>query len=157
MRTATLIPAIGVPSLCLAVVLSVFSPALADGLKSQWKNRIPQGAPVTDTFTSGTITEPFTVRGLSARQQETIASIVRRNLRAEQRREKWFGEEGKMNVASNASVSAVNTGNRAPKERFVSKGNQWNPSRCDGLHTHDRSVCLNEIQLKGMVRMEESR
>lgn len=156
MRTATLVPAIGVPSLCLAVALSMFSPALADGIKSQWKNRLPQGAPVTDTFTSGTITTPVTLRGLSTRKQEAIATIVRRNLRAEQRRAKWFGFT-QTTVASSAPVPAVNDGNRVPKQRLVSKGNQWNPASCEGLHTHERSECLNEIQLQKMVRMEASR
>lgn len=144
MRSSSIATAIGVPTLCTAIVLAAFSPALADGINSQWKNRLPQGAPITDTLISGTISVVPSGTSISMQEQEKLAAIVRRNARAASRRAKWdIAETTAPTRASTLTVSQSDV-NRA---RLVIKNYKVAQAKCAPLHTHERATCLYEAQL----------
>ena len=137
-----------VPALCLAVVLSAYAPVSADGIKSQWKGRLPQGV-VTDTGLSGTIVRNDTAA--SDKQKAILGMLVRRNVRANERRYKGYAA-----TAAEKASSSLPVVNSAPSKvltdteraRMILKNEKVAIAKCAALHTHERATCLYQAQLK---------
>ena len=141
----------------VATLCAIAAPVSADGLQGQFKTRMPiaPGAVQELSRTQRKSGQMTPIVSTPVSDQEIISIIVRRNLRANQRREKWFGIESKVTPeAKEAKTSPVHSGNRVDKERILRRGLQSLPAKCMKLHTHDRAVCLYESQLQKMVRLE---
>ena len=147
----------GLSFLSAAVLCSISGTATADGLKSQYKSHVPTAPGLVQKLNADQLRmahgAPIVSNPVS--DQEVIGIIFRRNLRATQRREKWFGIGSKVTPEAKAElISPVNSGNRVDRNRLIQRGNQTIPSKCANLHTHERAVCLYESQLQKMVRFE---
>jgi hypothetical protein len=136
-----------VPALCLAVVLSAYAPVSADGIKSQWKKRLPIGAS-TDAMVSGAVVADTTA---SPQADTVLQMMVRRNARAALRRQKQYAEsyaprpEASLPQITSAPSKPLTDTERA---RMVVKNYKLAVAACAGLHTHERSVCMYHAQLK---------
>jgi hypothetical protein len=148
MRISALAKTFGASVLCVSMVLSTFSATLADGIQSQWKSRLPQGAPINDTLISGTISVISSSARLSEKESNLIAMIVRRNDRAATRRALIAQSETpqikaalKLRLeAEKDYVAAMQRSRKAIKMYKVAQ------ARCADLHTHERAVCHAEAQ-----------
>ena len=148
MRISALAQTFGVPTLCVSIVLSTFSPVLANGIKSQWKARLPQGAPMSDTYISGTISIVPSEAKLSKKENDLIAMIVRRNVRAANRRAAIAQNETPQVLAiQQRKIQGQNDYDAAmQRARVAIKNYKSAQTRCTVLHTHARAECLVEAQ-----------
>lgn len=148
MRISALAQTFGVPALCVSIVLSTFSPVLANGIKSQWKARLPQGAPISDTLISGTISVVPSEAKLSKKESDLIAMIVRRNVRAANRRATIAQKETPQIVAIEQTKIQVQKDyvSAMQRARVAIKNYKSAQARCAVLHTHTRAECLADAQ-----------
>lgn len=147
-------------SIASGIVLTTISgTAIADGLQSQFKARMPFYPGHIEAVTTKErpaihIKQMVTI---PTSKQEIAGMIVRRNQRAVKRREQWFGYTTK--IVAEAKTEAklpVNTGNRVVRPRLIYRGKRATVTlSCENLHTHARSVCLHEQQLQKMVRHQK--
>jgi len=147
-------------SIASGIALTAISgTAIADGLQSQFKARIPMYPGYIQTFEKKDETKINRVQVVSmpASKQEIAAMIVRRNQRAVKRRKQWFSFTTK--IVAEAKIEAtlpVNTGNRVVRPRLIYRGSRATATaNCNNLHTHERAVCLHEQQVQKMLRHQK--
>lgn len=132
-----------VPTLCLAVALSVGSSVSADGLASQFKARMPMrpGLSLENTSSHTSLLTPVV-----ASKSERVLMKMRRDQRASERRiKKVAALPSEVIVIPTVTMPAPN------RNRLVVKGQQI-PVECQGLHTHERSSCIYASQFSKTVR-----
>lgn len=144
MRISALAQTFSVPTLCVSIVLSTFSPVLANGIKSQW----PQGTTMSDTLIRGTKSVAKSTAKLSKKESDFIAMIVRRNVRAANRRATIAQKETPQVVAIQQSKAQVQKdyATAMQQARVAIKKYKTAQTRCAPLHTHARAECLAEVQ-----------
>lgn len=139
-------------SLCM-----VSSTAIAGGLKSKGKGpqSIMAGFVKVLTPEERKNVRSTPIVSMPADEVEVTGIMVRRNARAVTRREKWFGvTQKKVEKRKTALRTPAHVGVRADKSELIRRGAKALPQKCMNLHTHERSVCLYQAQLKKMNRFE---
>lgn len=134
-----------VPTLCLAIALSVGSSVNADGIASKNKSRIPMqpGLEINQDL----LRRAFLLTSAVPSKTERVVMKMRKDQRAAERRVVKVAE-----VTSEAVMSptvVVTPG----RDRLAVKGPAV-PSHCKALHTHERASCIYHAQLKKTVRAQ---
>ena len=134
---------------CVTFSLLTTGIALADGLQSQNKLRVPQATvltPRTDSRGHVIPNQPLQVpRTLS--DEEKISMMVRRKARLSARKDRQS-----QGVQTAKDSNATNPG--TDRANLIHRGMLKQPQKCQLLHTHARATCLRDAELLHMNRFQ---
>ncbi len=134
---------------CIAFCWLSAGIALADGLQSQNKLRVPQATvltPRTDSRGHVIPNQPLIVP-TSVSDEEKIGMMVRRKARLLARKDRLS-----QGVQAAKDMNATNPG--TDRANLIHRGMLKQPQKCQLLHTHDRATCLRDSGLMRMNRFQ---
>ncbi len=141
------IPAyLAVPSLCLAVALSLGSTVSADGIKSKDKSRIPMRPGLT--IDRDLLRQAFVLVPAVPSKIERVSMKIRKDQRAAQRSIVTVAE-----IPTEVIVIPTVVVSTPGRDRLAKKG-PFVPAACKTLHTHERASCISASQWKKTVRAQ---
>ncbi len=135
-----------VPTLCLAIALSVGSSVNADGLASKNKSRIPMQPGLA--IDRDLLRRAFLLTPVVPSKTERVVMKMRKDQRTAERKVIKVAEI-KTDVIVTPTVVVATPG----RDRLAVKGPMI-PSHCKTLHTHERASCIYHAQLKKTVRVQ---
>jgi hypothetical protein len=137
--------------------MTIAGPAVADGLQSQWKNRMPQFSGSADPSAMTRYKPLDTSEAIVPLNDEiTIGMMVRRKARLTSRKMKLEKEKNANTQEGVAPYAVPGTGNHVDREELVRRGRKYQQLQCNKLHTHERARCYFEAQIKKMERFQTS-
>lgn len=134
-----------VPTLCLAIALSVGSSVNADGLASKNKSRIPMQPGLA--IDRDLLRRAFLLTSAVPSKTERVVMKMRKDQRAAERK------VIKVAAVTTDVVSTPTVVVAPGRDRLAVKGPAI-PSHCKALHTHERASCIYHAQLKKTVRVQ---
>lgn len=143
-----------VSSTIVLCALILGTSTFADGLRSQWKVRMPQFAVSADPSAMLRFhPTDISLATMPTPEQEHIALIVREKVRLATRVARNDRAQ-RLPEQTTVQTTNVTPGNGIDRELLVLRGRKNQSLECNLLHTHEKARCFYEAQMKKVVRVQ---